>query len=189
MRMILRDEDDEVVEDVEDFVEKSAGSNKKMGDQDFEFEDGDDILLGYAINQEMNIDSVIQHMGEEKGMEFEKAVCYTLINNARGDNKTISEELQDFQKYYFKTWEAAKAALDSGKELTGNLKEVVDWCMTYQCTSVTNEEGEPMDPIKSRGQSGHEQCYQRPKCWWYENTKSWPGNSEDMYLCKMNYSE
>lgn len=141
LKLILRDEKDELVENIEDYIEipKPGGTSTPVGNQQYQFTPEDLDLLAKVIQKECCANGQIPHLGsEERAALAAKATGYCLINRALtnfgGHGTTISEQYHVDGQY------ADHETVDT----TNPCEKCIiaaQWCYENDCSSITNSQG------------------------------------------------
>lgn len=143
--MIFRDQKDEIIENVEEYVEveKAGSENGNYGNQKYQFDSEELEMLAKIIHQECCATGQSRGLGEEKAELAAKATGYVIINRALinfgGHGTTIEEQLNAPGQYASETIQAI---------LTGNPCDkciaIAEWCSQNDCSSISNSSGVPM---------------------------------------------
>lgn len=165
IRIILRDLEDSIVEDVESYMKIDDGGYVSTA-QPYQAQDGELELLAALICHEggapywMNC----HNFDEETAMAAAEAVGYVCINRALtnygGYGTTITEQINAPGQY-------ASAEELANYDYCEKCLEAAEWCLKYDCMSITNPDGEEMTR-EVQGQSGW--CHCNGQCWWWIDT-------------------
>lgn len=107
--------------------------------------------------------------------EIGKATGYVFINKAIRENKRIKLGGTDGVTGYDPN--TINFVNDPTQVPSAEALECAEWCAKYDCSSVTNPEGVPMDSSLIF-QAGFEQCPEEKRksdascCWWYVDWKT-----------------
>lgn len=186
IRLILRDIEDSIMEDVETYfdIDKSGIVSQS---QPYQAQEGDLELLAALICHEggapywMNCHS----FAEDRAMAAAEAVGYVCINRALtnygGHGTTIRDQIMAPGQY-------ADCEILESYDYCEKCLEAAEWCLTYDCTSIVNPEGEAMSR-DVQGQSGWDQCKTKGGCWWWIDTTGdgarteYDGSKWDTFFC------
>lgn len=188
LRIIMRDLDDTVVENVEEYMKLDeeteegegysysgtggvARANPTSVSQDYEAQPGDLQLLANLLHHEGCASYFARRAFDgdmESGHTASKVTGYVLINRALANrsNKgtTIRDQILAPGQY------STKDEVTSGTDVNcEHCLANAEWCLTYDCSSITNPDGVPM-PRTVYGQSGWCWCNPKYSCWWHVDT-------------------
>ena len=189
LRIIMRDLDDTVVENIEEYMKLDeeteegegytlngtssgvARANPTSVSQDYEAQPGDLQLLANLLHHEgcaAYFSNVAFNGDLESGHTASKVTGYVLINRALANrsNKgtTIREQILSPGQY------STATAVTKGTDVScQHCLANAEWCLTYDCSSITNPDGVPM-PRTVYGQSGWCWCNPKFSCWWHVET-------------------
>lgn len=172
IRIIMRDLDKTVVENVEDYMKLDNGEEESTGGgaQPYVVQDGDDILLANIMHLE-GCTNGFEGMGysPEDADSINMMTGYVLLNRAivnfGGYGTTIKEQLLAPGQY------STSYASNNTEILCMDCYENAKLCLQYDCDYVKNPEGVEMthDVL---GQSGWDQCSNKTgtpgeSCFWW----------------------
>lgn len=172
IRIILYDEKDAIINNVQDYFKLSSRKSIGTVDQEYQFTEEEVYLLAQLIDVEGNPEYMSALIGGDMdtAMDISKAIGYACINYSLKHKITITEQIFntgsiDTSSRYESPTEI-KNRTPSKKSL-----EVAEWCAKYDCSSITNPDGEPMTR-NVVGQSGWCWCPGRQRtCWWIVDFK------------------
>ncbi len=174
MRLIFRDADDQVVENVEHYmeIEEPALGAVSSESQDYVAEPGDLELLANLLHHEGCEGFFTRNVfsGDSKlGAVASRVTGYVLINRARsnygGHGTTIRDQICAPGQY-----STAYDVLHGEATYCNLCLANAEWCLKFDCSSVMNPSGESM-PSDVYGQSGWCQCKSgKFNCWWWIDT-------------------
>lgn len=152
MRLILRNLDDSIVEDIENYFPLD-GASTSLGDQEYQAQPGDLELLAKIINAEFCGAYAESLIGEEHGKDAAKTVGYVIINRALsnygGYGTTIKEQYLAPGQY------EGAAEVIAGPECTCDVCiECAEWCLKYDCSCIVSPTSNKPMPRNIFGQSG-----------------------------------
>jgi len=191
IRIVFKNRDDEVVENVEDYLklDTGLGAEDKAGDQPYEAQEGDLELLASLIHHE-NCVGASSYLGEEDAERASKATGYVCVNRALvnfgNHGTTIRDQIAAPGQY------ATKDVVLNETTYCDGCLEMAEWDLTYDCNSITNPgTGEEMTR-STVFQAGFCQCSGgKYHCWWVcDNARDgssmteYPARPWDTFYCK-----
>ncbi len=178
---------DNIIEDVEDYFE--LDDPDLYGDQPYKAQPGDLELLASLIHHE-NCVGAKSYLGIEDGERASKATGYVCVNRALvnfgNHGTTIRQQIEAPGQYASKD-----AVINEGDYCDGCL-EMAEWCLTYDCNSISNPSTNEEMTRNTVFQAGFCQCSGgKYNCWWVcDNAKDgatlteYPSNPWDTFYCK-----
>jgi len=187
MKVTLYDKKDAIIDDVEDYFvlykrdDKKANNNRDK--QVYPYDKDEVILLAGLIQGETPPDGLHASIASEWDMEtcmnIGKVTGYCCINFALEHDMTITEEIYGEGMWYRY---GGGMSVKHEPNISAECMECAEWCFEYDCSSVSNPDGEEMT-IKVQGESGWDNCpgsnnHGKPKkledltCFW---VLDWPG--------------
>lgn len=174
MRLIFRDVDDQVVENVEEYmeIEEPVISSVTSESQEYTSQPGDLELLAALIHGEGSqtfFTNNVFNGNSELGAAAARATGYVCVNRAitnyGGHGTTIEAQILAPGQYAKKYVDEAKAG-NYCDECLAN----AEWCLKYDCSSIANPSGVPMSR-QVLNQSGWCRCKgTKFNCWWWIDT-------------------
>ena len=158
---------DNIIEDIEDYFE--LGEQLLYTPQPYKAQPGDLELLASLIHHENCHGGEVSRLGLEDGERASKATGYVCVNRAlvnyEGHGTTIREQIEAPGQY------ASKDAVINGGDYCDEDLEMAEWCLTYDCNSITNPSTNEEMHRSIVFQAGFCQCYYSPgyslfDCWW-----------------------
>ncbi len=167
MKIIMKDKEEAVVENVEDYLEiekeGTQKSKRQVVDQEYEAQPNDEYRLAALMHHEYCPDSSFianskvrdehgnwvyaKDRTDEQGgglTDIARVAAYICINNALKQNKTIEEFINTNHNAYGSCSDAYNNANANSGNWCPTCLENAEWCLTYDCTSVVSSEGIPM---------------------------------------------
>ena len=173
IKLLMRDSKKAIINNIEDYMIMNT-KNILSVEQPYQFTEEEVELMAIVIEHE----GAPTYMGsilndKELGIEASKATGYVLVNRAlvnySGYGTTILEQLTAPKQY------AGASDMDTymvEKEVSVGSMQVAEWISKYDCSSVSNPDGEPMTR-NVVGQSGWCACTNGTPgitCWWWIDT-------------------
>lgn len=195
IRLILRDLEDSIVEDVESYFNIEDTNMSKT--QPYQAQPGDLELLANLLHHEgceayFKTRSVFAGKPEQ-ARDASRVTGYVLLNRAilnyGGHGTTIREQILA-PGQYSTAYDVTEGEADYCDLCLAN----AEWCLTYDCNSVTSPSSNTPMPRNVVGQSGWCQCSSdvgKYNCWWWVDTTgdgektehSGPGSAFDTFYC------
>lgn len=176
IRLILRDLEDSIIEDVESYF--PIDDTNKSQTQPYQAQPGDLELLAYVLSKEgcenYFAGKSVFSGKPEQARDASRVTGYVLINRAIVNfgnyGTTIRDQLLAPGQYsgdYVAEFDAG--ARTDCPECIAN----AEWCLTYDCNSVTSPSNNTPMPRNVLGQSGWCHCSAdvgKFNCWWWVDT-------------------
>lgn len=195
LRIIFRDTDDAVVENVEDYmkIDKLNGAFSSES-QPYVAQPGDLELLANLLHHEGCEGFFTNILGDSKlGADASRVTGYVVINRALlnygGYGTTIREQILAPGQY--------STAYDVTSETASYCDLCLanaEWCLKYDCSSVISPTSNKPMPRNVVGQSGWCQCSSdigKFNCWWWidtnkdgQHTEYSGGGAFDTFYCQ-----
>ncbi len=195
IRLILRDLEDSIVEDVESYFNIEDTNMSKT--QPYQAQPGDLELLANLLHHEgceayFKTRSVFAGKPEQ-ARDASRVTGYVLLNRAilnyGGHGTTIREQILA-PGQYSTAYDVTEGEADYCDLCLAN----AEWCLTYDCNSVTSPTSNQPMPRNVVGQSGWCQCSSdigEFNCWWWVDTTgdgaktehSGAGSAFDTFYC------
>ena len=191
LRILFRNRDDEVIENVEDYLKLDTGDSdqKTANTQPYEAQPGDLELLASLIHHE-NCVGAKSYLGEEDGERASKATGYVCVNRALvnfgNHGTTIRDQIAAPGQY------ATKDVVLNVTDYCDGCLEMAEWDLTYDCNSISNPATNEEMTRNTVFQAGFCQCSGvKHKCWWVcDNARDgaklteYPARPWDTFYCK-----
>ena len=194
VRCILRDLDGTVVEDIENYMKLDEKATL-YPPQPYVAQPGDLQILANLIHHEgcEGYFTSLLNGDQERGQAASRVTGYVCINRALVNygnyGTTIVDQIAAPGQY------STKDVVLNGPDVTCEYCLAnAEWCLTYDCMSVTNPSGEEMQR-NILGQSGWCQgCSPKYSCWWWVDSTgdgspteyTGPGAGFDTFFCANN---
>lgn len=195
IRLILRDLEDSIMEDVESYFNIEDTNMSKT--QPYQAQPGDLELLANLLHHEgceayFKTRSVFSGKPEQ-ARDASRVTGYVLLNRAilnyGGHGTTIREQILA-PGQYSTAYDVTEGEADYCDLCLAN----AEWCLTYDCNSVTSPTSNQPMPRNVVGQSGWCQCSSdigEFNCWWWVDTTgdgaktehSGSGSAFDTFYC------
>ena len=195
IRLILRDLEDSIIEDVESYFPIEDSNMNKT--QPYQAQPGDLELLANLLHHEgcesyFATRSVFSGKPEQ-ARDASRVTGYVLLNRAilnyGGHGTTIREQILA-PGQYSTAYDVTEGEADYCDKCLAN----AEWCLTYDCSSVTSPSSNTPMPRNVVGQSGWCQCSSdvgKFNCWWWVDTNgdgaktehSGAGSAFDTFYC------
>ena len=173
IRLILRNLEDAIVEDIENYI--PTGDGITSVDQEYQAQPGDLELLAKIIHAEFCGSYGESLIGKDHGKDAAKAVGYVIINRALanygGHGKTIKEQYLAPGQY-----ENSSSVIAAPDCSCDACIECAEWCLKYDCSCLISPTTNKPMPRTIFGQSGWCQCpdaigqncptQNLSHCWW-----------------------
>lgn len=175
IRLILRDLEDSIIEDVETYI-KIDKLNNLSQTQPYQAQPGDLELLANLLHHEgceaYFANRAVFAGKPELARDASRVTGYVLLNRAilnyGGHGTTIREQILA-PGQYSTAYDVTESTADYCDLCLAN----AEWCLTYDCNSVVSPQTNTPMPRNVLGQSGWCQtCKPKFSCWWWVDTNN-----------------